>query len=115
IRNAGIVAPLVIDAPDWGKNLAVLDASAAALIAADPRHNLIFSVHLYWAKSCGFDANTIHTRLQNSVALKYPLIVGEFSKFGASACPFDPAASICSAAAEIDYQTILAECHTQEI
>lgn len=115
IRNAGIAAPLVIDAPDWGKNLAVLDAAAAALIAADPWHNLIFSVHLYWAKSCGFDANTIRTRLQNAVALKYPLIVGEFSKFGGSPCPFDPAVSICSAAAEVDYQTILAECHTLEI
>jgi mannan endo-1,4-beta-mannosidase len=39
----------------------------------------------------------------------------EFAKVGASSCPFDPAASICSAAAEIDYQTILAECHTLEI
>jgi mannan endo-1,4-beta-mannosidase len=115
MRNAGIVTPLVIDAPDWGKNLAVLDAAAATLLNADPMRNLIFSVHLYWAKSCNFTPAVITTRLQNSVALKYPLIVGEFSKFGGSPCPYDKNVSICSAQGEVDYQTILAVCHANQI
>jgi mannan endo-1,4-beta-mannosidase len=115
LRTSGIHTPLVIDAPDWGKNLAVLDAMAGALLTADPDRNLIFSVHLYWAKSCGADAAFIQTKLQNSVALKYPLIVGEFSQFGATPCPYDPQASICSPGGEIDYQTIIAECQTQQL
>ena len=48
MRNANIHTPLVIDAPDFGKNLDVLNASAQTLLDADPDHNLIFSVHLYW-------------------------------------------------------------------
>ena len=84
LRAAGIRTLLVIDAADWGKNLNLLDASAGALLAADPDHNLLFSVHLYWSIACGDDAKSIRRKLQHSVGLGYPLIVGEFSKYGAS-------------------------------
>jgi hypothetical protein len=43
MRNAGIRTPLVIDAPDFGKNLNVVVAGANDLLNVDP--NLIFSVH----------------------------------------------------------------------
>jgi mannan endo-1,4-beta-mannosidase len=114
MRASGIYTPLVIDAPDWGKNLAILDSSASALIDIDPYQNLIFSVHLYWPLSCGKDANYIRRNLENSVRLGYPLIVGEFSKFGGYPCD-NPEASKCSSSGEIDYQTILAVCHDNEI
>jgi mannan endo-1,4-beta-mannosidase len=114
MRAAGIRTPLVIDASDWGKDLAMLDASAATLIGADALQNLVFSVHLYWAKSCGADAQYIRGNLEASVALAYPLIVGEFSKYGGFPCS-NPGSSICSAAGEIDYQTILQVCHEHEI
>lgn len=112
MRTAGIHTPLVIDAADSGKNLELLDAAAPALLNADPDKNLLFSVHLYWPKFNGGDANFIRSKLQNSVNLNYPLIVGEFSKFGAWA---GKNASICSPAGEVDYQTILEECHKHEI
>jgi mannan endo-1,4-beta-mannosidase len=112
IRTAGIHAPLVIDAPEWGKNLAVLDATATALLATDPEQNLLFSVHLYWGIASGADANFIRTHLQQSVALNYPLIVGEFSQFGAFAGAGN---SVCSPKGEIDYATILEVCHQHEI
>ncbi|MEZ4617907.1 MAG: cellulase family glycosylhydrolase [Caldilineaceae bacterium] len=82
LRTAGIHVPLVIDAAEWGKNLDMLDASAATLLAADPEHNLLFSVHLYWSLACGADSALIHNKLAQSVALGYPLIIGEFSKYG---------------------------------
>jgi mannan endo-1,4-beta-mannosidase len=110
MRAAGIHTPLVIDAPDWGKDLGMLNNTAATLLAADPEGNLMFSVHLYWSLSCGADAAFIRSNLQQAADLGYPLLVGEFSKFGGFPCS-DPAASICSPAAEIDYQTILAACH----
>ena len=36
MRAAGIHSPLVIDAPDWGKDLGMLNNTAAMLLAADP-------------------------------------------------------------------------------
>ena len=114
MRAAGIHAPLVIDAPDWGKNLRMLNNSAAILLDADPDFNLIFSVHLYWSMSCGAGAAFIQANLQQAVQLGYPLIVGEFSRFGGFPCD-NPAASICSAGGEIDYLTILASCDTLEL
>ena len=114
MRTTGINTPLVIDASDWGKNLDILDASAPALIDADPDKNLLFSVHLYWSKSCGADADFIRTKLEHSVALGYPLIVGEFSKFGGFPCN-EPGGSICGPSGEVDYQAILETCHQHEI
>ena len=116
LRAASLHHLLVIDAPDWGKNLAVLDAAAAPLLAADPDHNLLFSLHPYWPRVCSYDAPAIRARLQHSVDLVCPLILGKFSAYGG-----DPQsrgrqqASICSAEGEVDYQTLLAECDRNEI
>jgi mannan endo-1,4-beta-mannosidase len=114
MRSAGIRVPLVIDAPDWGKNLEVLNASAARLLDVDPERNLMFSVHLYWSISCGANADFIHTQLRNAVALDYPLVVGEFSAFGGFPCG-EPGGSICGPSGAIDYRTILKECHSNQI
>lgn len=114
MRTAGIHTPLVIDASDCGKNLTMLNNAAGPLLAADPDFNLIFSVHLYWSMACGADAAFIQSNLQQAVDLGYPLIVGEFSRYGGFPCG-SPEASICSAAGEIDYKTILAACHELQI
>lgn len=115
LRNAGIHTPLVIDAAGWGKNLDILDASAAPLLATDPDHNLLFSVHAYWSLACGADADFIRNKLQHSVTLGYPLIVGEFSKYGGFPCGQPDGTSICSPSGEVDYQTILETCQQAEI
>ena len=115
MRTAGIRTPLVIDAAGWGKHLDILDASAATLLAADPDHNLLFSVHAYWSLACGDDGDVIRNKLQHSVTLGYPLIVGEFSKFGGCPCHQPQGTSMCSPSGEVDYQTILEVCHQQEI
>lgn len=114
MREAGIHTPLVVDAPDWGKDMGMLNNTAATLLAADPDGNLMFSVHLYWSMSCGSNAAFIRSNLQQAVEIGYPLMVGEFSQFGGYPCS-DPAASICSPAAEIDYQTILAACYELQL
>ena len=114
LRAAGIHTPLVIDAPDWGKNLGMLNSTAAALLAADPEGNLLFSVHLYWSLSCGADAAFIRSNLQGAVDLDYPLVVGEFAQYGGYPCS-NPAASMCSPAGEIDYRVILAVCHELQL
>ena len=114
MRKANIRTPLVIDASTWGKDLAMLNNTAADLLSADPDSNLIFSVHLYWSQSCGYDSASIKRVLEEASNLKYPLIVGEFSRYGGYPCN-EPEASICSAGGEINYKAILAVCHDLEI
>ncbi len=114
MRAAGIHAPLVIDASDWGKDLARLNAAAPTLLAADPEGNLVFSVHMYWSLSCGADAAYIQSQLQAAAAGGYPLIVGEFSRYGGYACN-EPGASMCGPGGEIDYHAILAACNQLQI
>ena len=101
MRNAGIHVPLVIDAATWGKNLDQLVATGQAIIANDPDHNLIFSVHMYWAISDGADSTYITDELLSSVNANIPLIVGEFSyKFAVdSTCDYTT-----------NYQIILKDC-----
>lgn len=117
MRAAGIHTPLVIDASDWGKDLDILNATAGELIQADPDQNLIFSVHLYWPVSACADAKYIRTKLHDAVALGYPLIVGEFSKYGGFAGEDEGGhpRSICGEFGEIDYRTILEVCDEKEI
>ena len=55
LRRAGLVMPLIIDAPDWGKDIDVLQEVAPSLIADDPEHDLLFSVHMWWVKSASSD------------------------------------------------------------
>jgi Cellulase (glycosyl hydrolase family 5) len=75
LRNNGIDHTLVIDANGFGQNgQAILD-NAAALTAADPERNLLFSVHMY--ESFG-TANAVDNLLNAAQAGRVPLIVGEF-------------------------------------
>ncbi len=53
IRGTGFKAPLLIDAPQWGQDIDRLQASGPALITADPLHNLMFSVHMWWSDPQG--------------------------------------------------------------
>ena len=78
LRAAGIHVPLVIDGTDWGKNIDVLQSEGPALIAADPDHNLIFSIHMWWPRMWGYTEQTVIDELAESVAMELPLMVGEF-------------------------------------
>jgi mannan endo-1,4-beta-mannosidase len=112
LRAAGIRSPLVIDAPDSGKNIDAVFATAAQLIAADPDHNLLFSVHIYWAISWGMGADYIWWKLGNAVDTDVPLVVGEFSQYGAWTAND---VSICAPAGEVDYKTVLHATHAYGI
>ena len=78
LRNASIRVPLVIDAPDFGKNLPLITPVANQLLAVDP--NLIFSVHPYWGISAGADAGFIETQFTAADNAGFALVIGEFSR-----------------------------------
>ena len=73
IRNAGIHVPIMIDAPLCGASLALVNQAAAEIVTHDPDHNIMFSVHAYWAEND--ESNLISTAVANNV----PVIFGEIS------------------------------------
>lgn len=78
MRDAGIHVPLVIDAADYGKDMAMLLSEGPALIDADPDHNLVFSVHMWWPEEWGYSKEDVFEAIHASVEQELPLIVGEF-------------------------------------
>lgn len=102
IRGAGFKAPLLIDAPQWGQDIDRLQASGPALIAADPLHNLMFSVHMWWSDAQG---TRVTQELQQSADLNLPLVVGEFAQHAVYLCDQSPFA----------YSVLLEQAHTREI
>jgi mannan endo-1,4-beta-mannosidase len=110
MRAAGIHVPLVIDGTDWGKNINILQSEGPALSEADPDHNLMFSVHMWWPKMYGFSESSIVTGIAQSVKMGLPLIVGEFSQMH-GACDDQTITTNNS----IAYQTILRECQKNEV
>lgn len=110
IRNAGIHVPLVIDAPNWGQNINILQSAGPALIEADPDRNLLFSVHMWWPKRYGYREQDIGREIRESVDMGLPLIVGEFSQMHGSCDE-----TTVTADNAISYRTIIRECHLNEI
>jgi len=76
MRLAGIRTPIVIDSSGCGQEEAQIMNSAPKLIANDPDHNLVFSLHIYWTDQ---NAARIQKAVGDSVALNIPMIIGEFA------------------------------------
>lgn len=102
LRGTGFKGPLIIDAPQWGQDIDRLQASGPALITADPLHNLMFSVHMWWSDPQG---TRVMQELQQSADMNLPLIVGEFAQHAVYLCDQSPFA----------YSVLLDEANTREI
>lgn len=87
IRATGLRLPLVIDAPQWGQNIDVLQAAGPGLLEHDPEKNLLFSVHMWWHDPSG---TRVISELEESVDMDLPLIVGEFSQHAVYMCADAP-------------------------
>ena len=80
IRNAGINTTLVVDAPGCGQDLRdgnTMKLYATGLQSYDPKHNLLFSVHMYceWANGA---TSSVSIGLPSIKNAGIPVIVGEF-------------------------------------
>jgi mannan endo-1,4-beta-mannosidase len=76
MRAAGIHVPIVFDSSSCGQDENMIKTAAPALIQADPDHNLIFSLHIYWTDQ---NAARIAKAMTDVNALNIPMIIGEFS------------------------------------
>ncbi|MBS1686982.1 MAG: cellulase family glycosylhydrolase [Bacteroidetes bacterium] len=81
LRNAGIKVPLMIDAPDCGMSLDVLNGIAAGIISSDPDHNIIFSTHAYWTAYANNDSATMDQIITTALASDYPFVIGELANY----------------------------------
>ncbi|MBC7783108.1 MAG: cellulase family glycosylhydrolase [Burkholderiales bacterium] len=101
IRAAGINALIMVDAGGKGQNIHTIDTWATDVQAADPQHNVLFSIHLYeyWRSSGATDVGTIDpaiglpwdvkTELTQVRDAGLPMICGEFSWDEASFVEYD--------------------------
>ena len=111
MRAAGIRVPLIIDADNWGQSSTNILNEGNRLLAADPEHNLIFDIHMWWPterhnpEKTGYA--TVKERitgvLEESVEKNLPLIVGEFAPVAVNG------------AREIPYKFIMSEAERLEI
>jgi mannan endo-1,4-beta-mannosidase len=105
MRQAGLHVPLIIDAQGYGQSIDDLQKNGPYLIDADPDHNLMFSIHMWWPtawRGTGVKQYVIN-EIAQSVEMELPLIVGEFANKG-------PGCSCC-----IPYETIIEQCHINEV
>lgn len=99
LREAGIRANIVVDAPGYGQKIEVIRAAGLELLAADPEKNLLFSVHTYWPVMWGWTDQKVKNELQATVDKGIPFIIGEFGNEWEQ-----------SAGGAIPYKLILEEC-----
>ncbi|MFD8531307.1 cellulase family glycosylhydrolase [Streptosporangium canum] len=76
LRGAGFQHLIMVDAPNWGQDWGfTMRDNAAAVFAADPQRNTVFSVHMYGV----FDtAAEVTDYLQRFQTAGLPLVIGEF-------------------------------------
>ncbi|MET9732780.1 cellulase family glycosylhydrolase [Streptomyces sp. NPDC006458] len=76
LRVAGLRHALMADAPSWGQDGAgTVRNTATSVLAADPDHNTVFSVHLYGVYDTAAEAQNY---LNHFVDNRLPVVVGEF-------------------------------------
>ena len=100
MRKAGINVPLMIDAANWGRNEAYLLENAVGLLQMDPEHNLLFSWHIW---DSGIAESRIEQAVERSIALNFPLVIGEFA-------PMEVKCKCC-----IPYKFIIKYCEEKSI
>jgi hypothetical protein len=103
MRAAGIHVPIVIDAAKYGQDIDILQAVGPDLITADPDHNILLSVHMWWPVEWGWSDQKITDEVDQSVKANLPLIVGEFAHNGIG----------CKT--NISYKHIIDQCQKNEI
>ncbi len=81
LRNAGYLCPIMIDQSGCGQDVSAVVNYGAAIEAADPQHNVIFSQHIYgnWADPpvSGWEQD-LTSGLSQLTDTGLPVVIGEF-------------------------------------
>ncbi|MFW6290535.1 MAG: cellulase family glycosylhydrolase, partial [Mariniphaga sp.] len=107
MRDAGIKAPLMIDADRWGRNAWSVLNTGNKLLELDPEHNLIFSWHLWDHANYGTGKTSeIDRIIDTAVDKNICFVVGEFG-------PCERCDNC--AATEINWEYLIEKCYNNEI
>jgi mannan endo-1,4-beta-mannosidase len=76
LRGAGLQHLLMADAPMWGQDWQnIMRDNAASVLAADPQHNTVFSIHMYGVYDTAAEITAYFDAFRTA---GLPLVVGEF-------------------------------------
>ncbi|WP_305783982.1 cellulase family glycosylhydrolase [Symbioplanes lichenis] len=85
LRAAGFEHSIMVDAPNWGQDWQfVMRDNAAAVFAADPRRNTIFSIHMYGVFDTAAEVTDYLGRFRSA---GLPLVIGEFGNLHSDGDP----------------------------
>ncbi|WP_433005389.1 cellulase family glycosylhydrolase [Kribbella sp. CA-294648] len=85
LRGAGLQHLLMADAPMWGQDWQnIMRNNAAAVLAADPQRNTVFSIHMYGVYNTAAKITAYFDAFRNA---GLPLVVGEFGHFHSDGDP----------------------------
>lgn len=76
LRDAGLKHCIMCDAGGWGQNASTVINGGAAVLAADPEHNCMFSVHMYG--TAGGNETIIKSTIDSMITRQLCLVIGEF-------------------------------------
>lgn len=76
LRDAGLKHCIMCDAGGWGQTASTVINGGAAVLAADPEHNTMFSVHMYGY--AGGTETMIKTIMDSMITRELCLVIGEF-------------------------------------
>jgi mannan endo-1,4-beta-mannosidase len=99
MRTAGYAGLLMIDSGGCGQDVDDIAKYGAAVLAADPLHNVVFSLHVYGGTP---DVTTLDTNLDRLKATGLAFLIGEFGpgrNIGPSPTNLAPADLMASALA----------------
>ncbi|OKI19884.1 cellulase family glycosylhydrolase [Streptomyces sp. CB03911] len=101
LRTAGINHALMADAPNWGQDWsATMRTNAASVLAADPAHNTVFSVHMYGVYDT---AAEVQDYLNFFVNNHLPIVVGEFGNLHSDGNPDEDAIMATAKSLKVGY------------
>ncbi|MFD7985359.1 cellulase family glycosylhydrolase [Kitasatospora indigofera] len=101
LRNAGINHALMADAPNWGQDWSgTMRNNAASVLASDPDHNTIFSIHMYGVYDT---AAEVQDYLNYFVSNHLPIVVGEFGNMHSDGNPDEDAIMSTATSLKVGY------------
>ena len=110
LRDAGYDVPLMIDCGNYGSNEDYFLSEGNALLAHDPLHNLIFSVHTYWITPDSDQGrkDRLDSLISKAKQKNLPFIIGEGPQKAAS-----PWSTYCEV--DFPYNYLIKRCQEESI
>jgi len=93
LRSAGIIIPIIVDAPNYGMDYQTVIDHGSEFVSHDPLHKIIMSCHAYWNDN----AAGMQSIASQMAALSFPVIFGEVGNVDFACAPIEVDAFLTAA------------------